>query len=102
MQTCINGDQDSNRIYGMSLWQIFVFAVVRVGLDIDYDKLYDLAENHYNFRGILGVGDTDYEFGLQTIKDNVGLLTEDTLKSINTLIAQEGQRLLKKKQLRNL
>ena len=45
VQQCVDKETTSVRIYGMSLWQIFVFGVVRVGLGIDYDKLYDLAEN---------------------------------------------------------
>lgn len=102
LQQCVDGEAVSGRVYGMSLWQIFVLGVVRVGLGIDYDKLCDLAENHYNFRGILGVGNTDYEFSVETIKDNVVLLEEDCLKSIHTLIAQEGQSLLKKKHWKNL
>ncbi len=30
----------------MDLWHIFVLATVRLGLDIDYDKLEDLANHH--------------------------------------------------------
>src|SRR5450631_103217 len=31
---------------GMDYWQILVLAAVRLGCNLDYDKLQDLAENH--------------------------------------------------------
>ncbi len=37
---------------GMSLWEIFVLAVVRLCLDVDYDFLLDQANNHNELRGI--------------------------------------------------
>lgn len=35
-------------------WQILVLAAVRLGCDLDYDKLQDLAEQHRVLRHIMG------------------------------------------------
>lgn len=40
-------------------WQVVVLAAVRLGCNLDYDQLQDLAENHRSLRGVLGVGDWD-------------------------------------------
>lgn len=85
---------------GMSLWEILVLGVVRLTLDIDYDSLQDQANNHRTVRGMLGV-DTKVAFGkgryyeLQTIKDNVGLLDEQTLKAISEVVVKAGHQLKK-------
>ncbi len=39
----------------------------------------------------------DITYPLQTLKDNVRLLTPDILDKINTLVVQEGHKLLMKK-----
>jgi len=87
--------------WGMSLWEIFVLGVVRMNLDIDYDELHDLSNEHESLRGILGVGRSDFrpgkEYELQTIKDNVGLLDEQTIYKLNALIVSGCHGLLKKK-----
>ena len=60
----------------MSLLELFVMGVTRLNLDIDYDRLQDMVNNHSALRGILGV-DTKQVFEegkyypIQTIKDNV-------------------------------
>jgi len=91
---------------GMSLWEILVMGVVRLGLDADYDQLEDLANNHKSFRGILGVevengfGDSKH-YGIQTLKDNVSLLDEASINRINELILTAGHTIVKKKRRRN-
>ena len=61
-----------------------MLSSVRLSLDIDYDFLLDQANNHEALRGIMGVGKSDFTRGkiykLQTLKDNVGLLDEATLR----------------------
>ena len=42
---------------GLDYWQIVVLAAVRLGCDLDYDKLQDLAEQHRALRQIMGIGD---------------------------------------------
>lgn len=86
---------------GMSLWELFVLGCCRLNLNIDYDNLHDLSNNHRSLRGILGVATRGYlpnakHYCLQTIKDNVGLLTEDNLIEINKIIVNEGHQFKKK------
>ena len=44
-----------------------------------------------------GTWEDDYEYNLQTIKDNVCLLTPEMLEEINELVVKSGHKLLKKK-----
>lgn len=91
---------------GMSLWEIFVLGVVRLNLNVDYDRLHYMANYDEKLRGILGVnlihGDWKLrkEYKLQTIKDNVCLLDEETITSINLLIVSTGHQLKKKRKKR--
>jgi len=86
---------------GMDRWEVLVLAVVRLCLSTDYDRLHDLANNHYAIRGVLGILPRDYtlgkQYGYQTILDNVGLLNEKALNQINEIIVKEGRSILKKK-----
>ncbi len=96
----LGGKKATGRL-GMSLWEIFVIGVTRLNLDIDYDRLQDLVNNHSALRGILGI-DTKQVFGegkyypMQTIKDNVSLLSEEMLEEINEVVVKAGHRLKKK------
>ena len=56
----INGDTrtDTGR-KGMDYWHLVVLAAVRLGCDLTYDQLQDLAENHRKLRAIMGLGDCD-------------------------------------------
>lgn len=42
---------------GLDYWHITVLAAARLGCDLDYDKLQDLAEQHRALRQIMGIGD---------------------------------------------
>jgi len=88
---------------GMSLWEIFVLALVRLNLNIDYDNLLDLGNFHTNIRGISGVSNLSdlnakVVYKLQTLKDNVGLLDEACLMEISELVVKEGHQIIHKKQ----
>lgn len=87
---------------GMSLWEILVFGVVKLCLSADFDQLHDLANNHSRLRGILGVQPSDFSLGkeyqLQTLKDNVQLLDEATIKEISLIIVKGSHGLIKKKE----
>lgn len=88
---------------GLSYWQIFVLSVVRLGCDLDYDKLQDLCENHRTLRCILNVGDWDStRFGSRRIRDTLSLLKPKTIEGINQLLVTHGQSLVPeaKKQVR--
>jgi hypothetical protein len=79
---------------GLDYWQILVLAAVRLGCDLDYDKLQDLAEQHRNLRHIMGIGDWQdaTDFGWRRIRDNVCLLKGVTIEKISHLIVAEGHR----------
>ncbi len=91
---------------GMSLWEILVLAVIRNSLDTNYDRLHDFANYHVLARKITGVHvafgykskDNVQHYGLQTIKDNVKLLSSDLIDEINTLVIETGYSLVKKKE----
>lgn len=80
---------------GMDYWQILVLAAVRLGCNLDYDKLQNLAEEHRSLRQILGIGDWDdrSDFGWRRIRDNVCLLAPATIEKISHLVVAEGHRL---------
>ena len=80
----------------MCLWQILVLGTVRVGKNLTYASLLDLSNNHRALRGILGLNSFEYEFHEQTLLDNVHLLDEILLKSVNTLLVEAGNEMLKK------
>ena len=59
---------------GLNYWEIAVLAGVRLGCNLDYDKLQDLAENHRCLRQIMGIGDwqaTEVDFDWRRIEDNL-------------------------------
>ena len=71
----VNGDTDRKRgRRGMDYWEIAVLAAVRLGCNLDYDKLQDLAENHRSLRQIMGIGDwqdEEVDFDWRRIEDNL-------------------------------
>jgi hypothetical protein len=83
---------------GMRQWNILVLGVLRLGLDADYDRIHNLANQHRSIRQMLGHGDWDdpayYE--LQTLKDNLRLFTPDLLDRINREVVHAGHAALKK------
>lgn len=81
---------------GMCLWQILILGVVRVGKGLSYAGLLDLVNNHRALRGMMGLSDLEEEFSEQTLLDNVHLLTDELLQSVNTLLVEAGNDLLKK------
>lgn len=83
---------------GMTLWSIFVCGVIRLDLNIDYDRLQELVNQHNTIRQMLGHGTFDPEtYHYQTLKDNVTLFTPELLDKINQLVVDAGHELVKKK-----
>ena len=84
---------------GMDLWKVFVLATLRVNLNWDYDRLQEMANEHQTIRKMLGDGvlDDNKTYKLQTLKDNLQLITEQTLLDINKIVVTGGHTLLKKK-----
>jgi hypothetical protein len=86
---------------GMTLWRILVLGALRTAIKADYDRLKELADHHMQIRQMMGIG--MYEettFNLQTIKDNVRLLTPEMLEKINKIAVDSGHNLVKKKSMR--
>ena len=81
---------------GMDMWRVFVLGIVRLNLNCDYDRLQELANEHRTLRQMLGHSflDENKRYALQTIKDNVGLLTEEVLCQLNIIMINHGHRLL--------
>jgi len=84
---------------GMNLWKILVLGTVRLNCNWDYDKVHDMANNHDKIRRMLGHRENDFDsqYPLQTIKDNVSLLTPEILDEINQIVVCTGHSLLMKK-----
>ena len=82
------------------LWHILVLAVVRHGLNTNWDRLESMANYDALIRMVLGVHTTSFgahqiEFTYQSIIDNVSQIDEALLKSINQLVVDAGHELLK-------
>jgi hypothetical protein len=84
---------------GMDLWTIFVLGTMRLSCNWDYDKLQEMANNHNTLRRMVGIPPWDYQtsYALQTLKDNVALLTPEILDRINRVVVEAGHALVKKK-----
>lgn len=85
---------------GMELWTILVLGSLRLNCNLDYDKVHELANNHARLRQMLGHGymDQNYNYPLQTLKDNISLLTSEILEELNLLVVKQGHKLVKKKE----
>jgi hypothetical protein len=84
---------------GMDLWKIFVLGTLRLICNWNYDKLHDIANNHKKLRQMLGHGmtDDDYQYALQTLKDNISLFTPEVLDKINQIVVKYGHQVVGKK-----
>ena len=85
---------------GMDLWKILVLGTLRLNCNWDYDKVKEIADNHKTLRQMLGHGsliEDEYKYPLQTIRDNVSLLTPELLDKINVVVVEAGHNLVKKK-----
>jgi hypothetical protein len=83
---------------GMSQWQILVLGVLRLGLNADYDRIGELANEHRTVRQMLGHAgwDKEPEWHVQTLKDNLRLFTPELLDRINQVVVEAGHALVKK------
>ena len=80
---------------GLNYWEIIVLAAARLGCNLDYDKLQDLAENHRSLRQIMGIGDwqEEVDFDWRRIEDNLLKLRPETLKKIVAVVVKAGHAL---------
>lgn len=80
---------------GMQLWWIFVLGLLRANCNWDFDHLLDMANNHGKIREIMGLSPIDLKkFKLQTIKDNVSMLTPEVLDELNALVVTAAHKKL--------
>jgi len=82
--------------WGMDYWSILVLGAVRLGCNLDYDRLQNLAEEHRSLRRIMGIDGwcDDQSFDWRCLRDNITLLSPDTIERLNHLIVAEGHRLI--------
>ena len=81
----------------MELWRIFVMGTLRLNINWDYDRLHEMVNCHITIREMLGhsgFGES-YKYSLQTIKDNVALITPEILDEINQVVVNAGHDLVK-------
>jgi|NGEPerStandDraft_6_1074524.scaffolds.fasta_scaffold44713_2 IS5 family transposase len=83
---------------GMEQWRILVLGALRLGLNADYDRIHELANQHKTVRQMLGHGfmDDEKQYNLQRIKDNLQLFTPELLDRINQEVVKSGHSLVKK------
>lgn len=82
---------------GMTLWAVFVCGVLRLDLNIDYDRLHELVNQHITIRQMLGHGLFDTApYHHQTLKDNVTLFTPELLDKVNKIVVAAGHQLVMK------
>jgi hypothetical protein len=81
---------------GMDQWSILVLGTLRLGLNADYDRIQELANQHSTLRMMLGHGifSSDKDYCLQTLKDNLKLFTPAIMERINTEVIRAGYQLL--------
>ena len=77
---------------GMDLWKILVLGTLRLNCNWDYDKVHEMANNHQKLRQMLGHSEADSgsSYALQTIRDNIALLTPPILDEINQVVVKAG------------
>jgi len=92
-------DSQNGRRLGMELWKILVLGTLRLNCNWDYDKIREIANNHMTLREMLGHGffDRNSKYALQTLKDNVSLLTPEVLNKVNQIALKAGHNLVCKK-----
>jgi len=79
---------------GPTYWEVLVLSALRLGSNLDYDQLSDLATWHRNIRQMMGISDWDFKrYPKSTIHDNLSSLSAKTIEGISGLIVDEGHRL---------
>jgi IS5 family transposase len=81
---------------GMDLWKILVLGTLRLNCNWDFDKVLEMANNHSTLREMLGHSKTDFDsqYALQTIRDNLALLTPAILDEINQIVVKAGHSII--------
>jgi IS5 family transposase len=76
---------------GMRFWEILVLAAVRLGCNLDYDALEDLANQHRKLREMMGLGLLETrEFSRSCLQENLSKLSVHTIRAIDRIIVGLG------------
>lgn len=87
----LNGSSHKRGCNGLSSWEALILASVRLGCNLDYDQLSDLADNHVKLRQLMGLGAFDVkQYPRSTIHDNLTSLSAETVEVISNIIVAEG------------
>ena len=101
--TLVKGKKRTGR-KGLTLWQIFVLAQFRLGLNLDYDRLHFMVNTNNVLRQLMGIetetGFERIEIGYQRILDNLHLLDDHTMIKINDVVVRFGHHQVFKKKKR--
>jgi hypothetical protein len=89
---------------GMDLWKILVLGTLRLNCSWDFDKVHEMANNHTKLRQMLGHSKKDFDsfYALQTIRDNITLLTPEILDEINQVVITAGHNIITTKKDQDL
>lgn len=82
---------------GMDLWRILVLAVLKQGLQCDYDRITHIANYDGLVRQMMGHGMLEHTYEYQTVVDNIRLLTPELLAEIGRLVTESGHEVARKK-----
>jgi len=86
---------------GLDLWVVFVLAQLRLCLNISYEMVHNLANNHHALRYLMGIerdfGYERIEIEYQNIYDNVSALSDEMIIELNAVILEFGHREVFKK-----
>ncbi len=97
-EAILKGKKNTGR-RGLDLWHILVLGVIRLGLDLNYDRLCDISNHHTLLRQIMGIQpicEDGKEFAYTTIRENVSLLDDATIEKISEIVVKAGHQLVKK------
>jgi len=94
LENYINSGKKKTGRTGMDLWCIFVLSQVRLCLNVSYDMLHNLTNNHRSMRQLMGI-ERDYSFErvsfeYQNIYDNVTMISDELVIELNKVILEFG------------
>lgn len=97
------GKSKTNGRPGMEQWKILVLGTLRLNCNWDYDKLREIVNEHRTIRLMLQhIPEDEYRYPLQTLKENISLLTPEVLNKINLVVVTAGHKLMGKKKEESL
>ena len=91
----LQGQQHNRGCTGLSFWEIMVLASIRLGCDLDFDQLADLASEHRKVQEIMGLAYWEKKYyGRSTVHDNLSQLSAATINAISDIIVSLGHQLV--------